>query len=225
MRLSIACLIVLAIAPPARAQFLACVNLDRVNHQLAGHVVDYTKNHGKDRRIFSPILGMPRDLYVYLPPGYDRSRAYPLIMYFHMAEVDEHYFVGSKLITNLDNLIASGQIPPAVVICPDGTYGGRDLICETHSFYINGLGGRFEDHIVQEVMPFVTANYSIRPEKQARAILGTSAGAYGALSLGIRHRDIIGAVATLAAPANIRYSNVDGDYFDDFNLEDALRPG
>src|SRR5258706_3963116 len=121
MRVTIACLLVMAIAPPARAQFLACVNLDRVNHQLAGHVVDYTKNHGKDRRIFSPILGMPRDLYVYLPPGYDRCRAYPLIMYFHMAEVDEHYFVGSKLITNLDNLIASGQIPPAVVICADGT--------------------------------------------------------------------------------------------------------
>jgi hypothetical protein len=37
------------------------------------------------------------------------------------------------------------------------------------------------------------------------------------MSLAIRHRDVIGEVATLAAPLNLRYSNVDGDYFEDFD--------
>ena len=104
-----------------------------------------------------------------------------------------------------------------MVACPDGTYGGRDLFCEPHSLYINGLGGRFEDHVFQEVIPFLMANYAIRPEREAPRALGTSAGGYGAMSLAIRHRDSIGAVATLAAPLNLRYSNVDGDYFEDFN--------
>src|SRR5205823_9077148 len=116
-----------ALAPAARGQVRACADLDRLNRRLAGHLVDYTHNHGADRRIFSPILGMPRDLYVYLPPGYDPHRAYPLVMFFHMSHVDEHYFVGSKFLSDLEGLILRGQFPPAVVVCPDGTYGGRNL--------------------------------------------------------------------------------------------------
>lgn len=217
MRPTIAMLVVLAIALPARAQYLGCVDLDRVNRRLAGHVDDYTENHGGDRRIFSPILGRPRDLYVYTPPGYDPRRAYPLVVYFHLSYVDEHYFVGSGMLEDLDALILRGECPPMVVACPDGIYSGRDRLSSIHSFYVNGRGGRFEDHIIQEVLPFLMTHYAIRPEREAHALLGTSAGGYGAMSLAIRHRDMIGAVATLAAPLNLRYTNGDGDYFAEFN--------
>jgi enterochelin esterase-like enzyme len=214
MRSTITVFVILVVSSPACAQYMACVNLERVNSRLAGHVVDYTHNHGCDRRLFSSILGRPRDLYVYLPPGYDPRIAYPLLLYFHTASVDEHYFVGSTLLSDLDEMIVRGEFPPAVVACPDGTYGGRDLLRETHSFYVNGLGGRFEDHVFQEVIPFLMTRYSIRNERGAHALIGTSAGGYGAMSLAIRHRDTIGAVATLSAPLNMRYSNIDGDYFD-----------
>jgi pimeloyl-ACP methyl ester carboxylesterase len=217
MRSIIAVFVVLSITMPARAQYLSHVNLEKVNRRLEGHVVDYTKNHGPDRRIFSPILGRPRDLYVYLPPGYDPSCSYPLVVYLHVANVDEHYFVGSKLLPNLEELIKEGKCPPVVIACPDGSYGGSDLFCEPHSLFVNGDGGRFEDHLFQEVIPFVTSNYSIRPERGALAFLGTSAGGYGAMSLAIRHRDRVGAVATLGAPLNLRYANTSGDYFEDFD--------
>ena len=49
---------------PARGQVYNLVNLDLVNHRLAGHVDDYTHNHGEDRRLFSPVLRERRDLYV-----------------------------------------------------------------------------------------------------------------------------------------------------------------
>jgi S-formylglutathione hydrolase FrmB len=204
---------------PAQAQFLNHVNLDRVNSHLAGHVVDYTNNHGNDHRIFSPILGEPRDLYIYLPPGYDPGRAYPLVLFFHMASVDEHYFIGSRLLNIVDNLILCGQFPPSIVACPDGTYGGRNQYNAKHSLYVNGCGGRYEDHILQELVPFLMANYSIRPERKAHAILGASAGGYGAMSLAIEHRDFFGAVATLASPLNLRYSNKDGKYFENFDTQ------
>jgi S-formylglutathione hydrolase FrmB len=77
--------------------------------------------------------------------------------------------------------------------------------------------GRFEDHLVQEVVPFLVRTYSIRPERQAHGVLGVSAGAYGAMSLALRHRDVFGAVATLAAPLNLRYSTQDGRSSEDFN--------
>ena len=49
----------------------------RVNRQLHGRVLDYTANHGQDRRIYSPALCQKRDLYVYLPPCYDPCKQYP----------------------------------------------------------------------------------------------------------------------------------------------------
>ena len=180
-------------------------------------MVDYTSNHGTDGRIFSPILGMPRDLYVYLPPGYDPGRTYSLVLFFHMADVDEHFFIGSKILKELDDLIVSGGFPPAIVACPDGTYRGWNRFHTKDSLYVNGLGGRFQDHVLQEVVPFLMANYAIRPERQAHALVGFSAGGYGAMGLAIEHRDVFGAVATLASPLNLRYSNCDRVYFEDFD--------
>ena len=149
------------------------VNLDHLNRKLHGRVVDFTKNHGVDRRIESPILGRPRDLYVYLPPGYDPSIAYPMILFLHGADVDEHDFLDPDDLKALDFMMTRGEIPPAVIAAPDGTYEGENRISSIHSLWVNGLGGRFEDHIVAEVVPFVMRNYSIRPERQATCASGS----------------------------------------------------
>src|SRR5262245_28146785 len=54
-----------------------------VNLAIKGKVLDFTFNHGKDYRIYSQALGQKRDLYIYLPPGYDRNQAYPVMFYLH----------------------------------------------------------------------------------------------------------------------------------------------
>ena len=87
------------------------VSLDHLNRKLCGRVVDYTQNHGADRRIYSPILGRPRDLYVYLPPGYDPSVAYPLILFLHGADVDEHDFLDPGDLKALDRHDEPGRDP------------------------------------------------------------------------------------------------------------------
>jgi S-formylglutathione hydrolase FrmB len=208
---------VLAMIPSSQAQHLDSVHLDRINRRLSGHVIDYTNNHGSDRRVLSPILGMARDLYIYIPPGYDPRRSYPLVMFFHMANDDERYFIRSNLLPTLESLIASGEFPPAIVACPDGVYGDARPFHKEHSLFINGLHGRFEDHILQEVIPFLVANYTIRPEREAHAMLGVSGGAYGAMSMAIEHREFFGAVATLAGALNLRYYNADEVYFENFD--------
>ncbi len=202
---------------PAGAQVFNRVNLDRLNGRLAGRVVDYTSNHGEDRRLCSPILGQKRDLYVYLPPGYDPGLAYPMVLYLHTAEIDEHTLIGRGMIDELDGMIRRGEFPPAIVACPDGTYEGNNRLKDRHSLYVNGLGGRFEDHLIREVIPFVTATYSVRPERQAHAIFGSSAGGYGGMGLALKHRDYFGAVATLGGPLNMRYDNCEHRYRDDFD--------
>jgi len=52
-------------------------DLLHVNRTLRGQVLDYTANHGRDHRIWSAALGQRRDLYVYLPPGFNPRLRYP----------------------------------------------------------------------------------------------------------------------------------------------------
>ncbi len=220
------------IATPSTTAHAGLFDGDRLaatNRSLAGTVLDFTHNHGADHRLFSTILGMKRDLYVYLPPGYTPSRAYPLILYFHGAFGDEHSFLDGGRLEDLDRLIREGRFPPCIVACPDGTYSGRDTPFSPQSFFVNGLGGRVEDHILCELVPFLESRFSIRPERQARALLGICSGGFGALSLAIRHRHRFGAVATLSPAANLRYKCHVGRYREDFHpatfcWEDEYKP-
>ena len=206
-----------AAAAPAGAQVFDWVNLDHLNGKLRGRVIDYTQNHGADRRTWSPILGRPRDLYVYLPPGYDPSVAYPLILFLHGAVIDEHYLLDPFDLKALDWMMSVGEVPAAIVAAPDGMYDGRNRINSTHSLWVNGLGGRFEDHVVAEILPFLMRTYSIRPERNAHALLAVSAGGFGAMAIALKHRDLFGAVAIIGGPLNMRYDNCKGRYGDDFD--------
>jgi S-formylglutathione hydrolase FrmB len=217
MRLATAVLVLLAIAPTARGQYLGLVNLDHVNRKLAGRVVDHTHNHGADRRIPSAILGRPRDLYVYLPPGYTPARAYPVVLYLHMASVDEHYFLGADQVVELDGMIRSGLFPPAIVAAPDGLAEGRNRVSDPHTFFLNGRLGRFEDHLLYEVMPFLASHYSVRPEPAAHGLFGLSGGGLGAASIALRRPDVFGSVAVISAPLNLRYTTCTGDIRADFD--------
>jgi poly(3-hydroxybutyrate) depolymerase len=217
MRPLLVVLALLACAPPARAQVGNCRSLESLNRRLGGQVLDFTHNHGADRRLNSPIMGRPRDLYVYLPPGYNPSQAYPLIVYFHLAYLDEHWIVATDFLVQLDGMIRRGEFPPTIVAYPDGTIAGENHIRAPHSLFVNGVNGRFEDHILYEVVPFLHGHFAIRPEREAHALLGASGGGFGAMSLALRHRERFGTVATLAAPLNLRYWNCQEDYRADFD--------
>ncbi len=216
-RLLVFLILTASIATTAQGQVFDLLSLKRINHKLCGRVVDYTQNHGNDRRIYSEILGRPRDLYVYLPPGYNPSYAYPLIVFLHGADVDEHDFLDPRDLLELDRAMTNGQIPKAIIAAPDGTYGGLNRVLATHSMWVNGRGGRFEDHVVQEVVPFVMRSYSILPGRESHALLGISAGGFGAMSMALKHRDLFGVVATIGGPLNMRYDTCQGSYGDDFN--------
>ena len=216
-RVAAALLLIASTALPARAQVFNWVNLDHLNSKLRGRVIDFTENHGSDRRIFSPILERPRDLYVYLPPGYDPSVAYPLTVILHGAHIDEHAFLDPGVLKTLDRMMSQGEVPPTVIAAPDGTYEGKNWFTCSHSLWVNGLGGCFEDHIVAEILPFLMRTFSVRPEREAHALLGISAGGFGAMTIALKHRDVFGTVATVAGPLNVRYDNCQGRYDDDFD--------
>ena len=72
-----------ALPPGPVRHLLTAGKFDRLNAGLAGQMLDFTANHGVDRRLWSPALGAKRDVYVYLPPGYDGVKAFPAALWLH----------------------------------------------------------------------------------------------------------------------------------------------
>ncbi len=138
-----------------------------------------------------------RTVPVYLPPGYDENpqRRYPVVV------VLTGYGSSGPLLLNLrpwdeslpqqlDRLINSGAMPPIIVVMPDcwTRFGG--------SQYLNSSAtGRYEDYLIQEVVPFVDAHYRTLPEAAHRGIMGKSSGGYGALVQAMHHPEVFGAAA------------------------------
>jgi S-formylglutathione hydrolase FrmB len=141
-------------------------------------------------------LGDPadRDLLVYTPPGYDPARRYPAVLAIvgytgtgaMLFNADP---LGEALDHRLDRLIASGACPPVIVAAPDcfTRVGGNQ--------YINSAGtGRYEDYVVDEIIPFVDAHYSTLPRGRW-GVFGKSSGGYGSIVLGMRRPDVFCALA------------------------------
>jgi S-formylglutathione hydrolase FrmB len=191
--------------------------LNRVNARLAGHVLDFTHNHGTDNRIWSESLQELRDLYVYLPPGYDPHCRYPLMIWLHGFAQDELSFL-SQVVDPLDQAIRCGKLPPMIVVCPDGSLKGFVGPFSAGSFYLNTpKGGAFEDYLMVDVWNFLFRNFSILPEREAHVIAGVSMGGGAAFNKAIRFRERFKIVVGIFPSVNVRWSDCHGRYMANFH--------
>lgn len=202
-------------------------DLNRINCQLAGHICDFTNNHGVDRRIWSAALCQRRDLYVYLPPGYDGQKPFPIMLWMHGSIGDEEDF--RTLAPRFDELICKGELPPMVIAAVDGSISGKQRLFASGSFYINSEAGRFEDYIIRDVYPFILRNFKICPERESHILAGVSMGGFGAYNLGIKYRAEFAHVFGIFPPLNVRYTDCHGRYSGDydpncFDLRSKYRP-
>jgi S-formylglutathione hydrolase FrmB len=184
--------------------------LARVNAQLCGTVIDYTHNHGADRRIWSPALCQYRDLYVYLPPGFDPDKRYPLLLWLHGFAQDEQSFL-ADVIPPLDQAISCGKLPPLIIAAPDGSLSGEPCFLTAGSFFVNSDAGRFQDYITQDVWNFLFDNYPLLPEREAHVVAGVSMGGGAAYNLAIKFRERFKVVVGIFPPLNSRWIDCHGN--------------
>ena len=167
----------------------------------------------KSRLLQGNPLGDPgeRDVYLYLPPTSAAEPGAPLpallVLVGFTGTAATHFNVDplqENLEEKLDRLIGSGACPPVVVAVPD---------CFTRvggSQYLNSSAlGRYEDFLVDEVMPFVSGQTKIG----RWGVLGKSSGGFGALSLGLRRTDRFAALAAHSGDAGFELC-----YLPDFPL-------
>jgi S-formylglutathione hydrolase FrmB len=212
--------LLVGLAPAAANHLPRPFELDRLNRRLSGQVIDHTRHHGSDRRIWSEALGEKREMYVYLPPHFDPDKRYPLIIWLHGFAQDEHSFL-EYVVEPLDKAMTSGKLPPAIVAAPDGSLSGRAGITflSAGSFFVNSKAGNFEDYLMVDVWDFLHKNYPIRPEREAHVMAGVSMGGGAAFHAAIKHRDRVGVVLGFMPPLNTRWEDCHGRYRSPFDPE------
>lgn len=189
--------------------------LERLNAGLHGRILDFTRNHGADRRIWSPALGEKRDLYVYLPPMFDESKQYPMLIWLHGFSQDEKNT--KSLAHRFDAAIHDGSIPPMLIAIPDGTFQGHPTMTNSGSFYINGRKGAFEDFLACDVYEFMLRRFPIRAEREAHVLAGASMGGTSAFSLGFKHRDKFGVLVGIMPLLDLMWTDCNGNSKGDFD--------
>jgi len=153
--------------------------------------------HGTATRHFyhSEVTGGERDLYVYTPPGYDPDKQYPVLYLMGgSGEVASTWSLFGRVNFIEDNLIAEGKALPMIIAMPNNQVVHRmDPEHTPRSFDL------FNDEMLQEVIPLVESNYSVKADKHHRAISGLSMGGRHAQIIGMNNLDVFGSIGILSA--------------------------
>jgi enterochelin esterase family protein len=146
--------------------------------------------HGNISKVWykSGVLGFDRRMYVYTPAGYDQGTSrYPVFYLLHGAGGDEDAWSNmGRAAQIMDSLIASGKAKPMIVVMTNGNAnqaGAQNdvppippVAGEQGMASYQRLAGKFEEHLVKDVVPYLEKNYRTLPGKENRAIAGLSMG-------------------------------------------------
>ena len=143
---------------------------------------------------------------VYLPEEFDTNPEQEFPIVYHLTGLGGNnatYSTPDRIV--MDRMIENGEAVPMIIVAPDPRVLNYD-----GSFWVNSdvvdpdepgesFNNRFEDYIVNELIPFVDEKY--RQKKTAkdaapfRAIMGQSMGGYGSLYFGIKYPELFSAFA------------------------------
>jgi len=104
---------------------------------------------------------------------------------FHGAQTDESQWDDVGVFATADRLIAAGQIPPMIIVLPDGIWAMGSYQ------YTPSL---FERFVLGEVMPLVEQDFRAAKDRRLRGIGGISRGGEWSMLLGARHPDVFSTV-------------------------------
>ncbi|MBL4771721.1 MAG: alpha/beta fold hydrolase [Planctomycetes bacterium] len=143
-----------------------------------------------------------RELPVYVPPGSD-SQGLPVVFILSAftgmpAPLMERHPWKLGALWKYEKAVLAGECPPAVIVMPDTftRLGGSQ-------FVNSSAVGNYEDHMIEEVLPFVQEHYGPDPKK--RIVVGKSSGGFGALHLAMHHPDTFQVVGSIAGDCHFEY--------------------
>ena len=117
---------------------------------------------------------------IYLPPGYATSAArYPVVYFLHGLPASPYAFRGIKAFAGAIDVTGRR----AILVAPQGARDGDD-----DPEYLDwGTGRNWETAISTELPNYVDSHFRTIGDRRGRALVGLSAGGYGAVLLALHH--------------------------------------
>jgi enterochelin esterase-like enzyme len=160
---------------------------DAAKSQLVAREIQ-SKSFANSKIGVSPV----RKLVVYLPAGYEAETTRYPVVYFFASPFDSSFRaifdkMGAQDV--LDREIAEGTIRKFILVAVDMTTPLGS------SWYVNSpVTGNWEDFMVQELVPYIDANFRTLPTRDSRGIAGHFMGGYGAIRFGMKYPQVFGTV-------------------------------
>ena len=170
-------------------------------HTLTGDIRFHKAFH-------SNILNNNRDVIVYLPPVYEahKEKRYS-VLYLHDGQ---NLFDGAtsfipgqewRVDETAQSLIAAGKVEPLIIV---GIYNtGKDRVDEytpapDAKYKIGGKADLYGRMLVEELKPFIDANYRTLSDARHTGLGGSSLGGLVSLYLGLKYPDVFGLLAVVS---------------------------
>lgn len=152
----------------------------------------------------SKTVGTRRRMQVYTPPGYSPEKKYPVLYLLHGIGGDEtewQRFAKPNLL--LDNLLAEGKAVPMIVVMPNGRAQKNDR-AEGNVFASAPAFAVFEKDLLEDVIPAIESRYSVRADREHRALAGLSMGGGQSLNFGLGNLDTFAWVGGFSSAPNTK---------------------
>jgi enterochelin esterase family protein len=177
----------------------------------------------------SKTMGVPRTLWIYTPPGYDRGNTrYPVFYLLHgSGNIDSSWMLTGRANYILDNLIAEHKAKPMIIVNPfgyprQGIGTGPDKMVTDPSQAPGSFGGQqnslFAKDLLDDVIPFVEKTFRTLPGADNRALGGLSMGGGQTVAIGFTHPDTFHSLVVMSAGA----TNAEQTYPDFFKDPAAI---
>jgi enterochelin esterase-like enzyme len=136
----------------------------------------------------SSTLGTARQLLVYTPPGFkaDGKKKYPVLYLIHGgSDTEETWTKVGRANLIADNLIAQGKAVPMIIVMPYGNVRPKPM-------------PDFTKDVINDIIPFIEANYPVFTDSRHRAVAGFSVGGGQTLNIGLTNTDRFAYVCSYA---------------------------
>jgi enterochelin esterase-like enzyme len=163
-------------------------------------------DHGKLETVEydSTTVGIKRKARVYTPPGYSKDRKYPVLYLLHGIGGDENEWPrGGVPDVILDNLYADKKAVPMIVVMPNGR-ASKDLTARDPIPKQSPAFAAFEKDLLTDLIPFIEKTYSVKADRESRALAGLSMGGGQSLNFGLNNLDTFAWVGGFSSAPNTR---------------------
>jgi len=165
-------------------------------------------SHGKIDTISysSKTVGTTRKALIYTPPGFNKSKKYPVLYLLHGIGGDEkEWFKNGQPQVILDNLYAENKLQPMIVVLPNGRAMENDrAVGNIYGADKVQAFANFEKDLLNDLIPYVEKTYKVYTSPENRAIAGLSMGGGQSLNFGLGNLDKFAWVGGFSSAPNTK---------------------